>query len=113
MQRQREAKAEENRSSYQLKTFQFENAQITLKTSLLGFVKTPEIKRITKNAEYFPEDLGNGVLLEMVHIPGGTFIMGSPENEEGYSESQSPQHHVTVPSFFMGKYLVTQNNGDL
>ena len=34
--------------------------------------------------------------------------MGSPENEEGYYESQSPQHQVTVPSFFMGKYLVTQ-----
>lgn len=108
LQRQREAKAEENRSSYQLKTFQFENAQITLKTSLLGFVKTPEIKRITKNAEYFPEDLGNGVLLEMVHIPGGTFLMVSPGTEESRSSLESRQHQVTVPSFFMGKYPVTQ-----
>jgi formylglycine-generating enzyme required for sulfatase activity len=84
----------------QLKTFQFETAQINKNGT--------GINRITKSAEYFAQDLGNGVLLEMVHIPGGTFIMGSPENEEGYSESQSPQHHVTVPSFFMGKYLVTQ-----
>ena len=84
----------------QLKTFQFETAQINKNGT--------GINRITKSAEYFAQDLGNGVLLEMVHIPGGTFIMGSPENEEGYYESQSPQHQVTVPSFFMGKYLVTQ-----
>jgi formylglycine-generating enzyme required for sulfatase activity len=83
----------------QLKTFQFETAQIN--NNRTG------INRITKSAEYFAH-LGNGELLEMVHIPGGTFIMGSPKNEEGYHESQSPQHQVTVPSFFMGKYLVTQ-----
>jgi formylglycine-generating enzyme required for sulfatase activity len=100
LQRQREAEAEKNKSSYQLKTFQFETAQINKNGT--------GINRITKSAEYFAQDLGNGVLLEMVHIPGGTFIMGSPENEEGYYESQSPQHQVTVPSFFMGKYLVTQ-----
>ncbi|MFO0054040.1 MAG: formylglycine-generating enzyme family protein [Dolichospermum sp.] len=44
----------------------------------------------------------------MVHIPGGTFIMGSPKNEEGYNKSQNPQHQVTVPAFFIGKYPVTQ-----
>jgi formylglycine-generating enzyme required for sulfatase activity len=54
------------------------------------------------------EDLGNGVILEMAAIPGGTFIMGSPENEERRDDSESPQHHVTVPSFLMGKYPVTQ-----
>ncbi|MEI6371085.1 MAG: SUMF1/EgtB/PvdO family nonheme iron enzyme [Nostocales cyanobacterium ELA608] len=108
LQRQREAEAEKNKSSYQLKTFQFETAQITLKSSMLGLVKTPEIKRIAKSAEYFTQDLGNGVLLEMVHIPGGTFLMGSPENEKDRNSSESPQHQVTVPSFFMGKYPVTQ-----
>ncbi|NEO15186.1 MAG: formylglycine-generating enzyme family protein [Moorea sp. SIO3F7] len=44
----------------------------------------------------------------MVAIPGGTFEMGSPETEEGHSNSESPQHQVTVKSFFMGKYQVTQ-----
>lgn len=99
---------EKNKSSYQLKIFQFQTAQISLTSALLGFVKKPEIKRITKNAEYFAQDLGNGVILEMVAIPGGTFIMGSPENEEGRSSDESPQHQVTVPSFFMSKYPVTQ-----
>ncbi|ALB42132.1 hypothetical protein AA650_18225 [Anabaena sp. WA102] len=68
----------------------------------------PEIKPIPKTAEYFAQDLGNGVILEMVAIPGGTFIMGSPENEEGRTSDESPQHQVTVPPFFMGKYPVTQ-----
>ncbi|MFM6132912.1 MAG: formylglycine-generating enzyme family protein, partial [Sphaerospermopsis kisseleviana] len=46
--------------------------------------------------------------LEMAAIPGGTFLMGSPENEAERRDNESPQHQVTVPSFFMGKYLVTQ-----
>ncbi|NEO01403.1 MAG: formylglycine-generating enzyme family protein [Moorea sp. SIO3I7] len=44
----------------------------------------------------------------MVGIREGSFIMGSPETEEGHSDSESPQHQVTVKSFFMGKYPVTQ-----
>ncbi|MFM7364652.1 MAG: SUMF1/EgtB/PvdO family nonheme iron enzyme, partial [Cuspidothrix sp.] len=56
----------------------------------------------------FQEDLGNGVFLEMIAIPGGTFIMGSPENEAERWDNESPQHRVTVPSFFMGKYPLTQ-----
>ncbi|WP_242032368.1 SUMF1/EgtB/PvdO family nonheme iron enzyme [Aphanizomenon flos-aquae] len=46
--------------------------------------------------------------LEMVAIPGGTFIMGSPPEELEHQEDESPQHSVTVQPFFMGKYQVTQ-----
>jgi formylglycine-generating enzyme required for sulfatase activity len=66
------------------------------------------IQRQPRVARYFIEDLGNGVSLEMAAIPGGTFMMGSLENEEGRSRYEGPQHQVTVPSFFMGKYPVTQ-----
>ena len=54
----------------------------------------------------FTENLGNGVTLEMVAIPGDKFMMGSPEGEG--DEDETPQHEVTVPSFFIGKYPVTQ-----
>ncbi len=54
------------------------------------------------------EDLGNGIKFQMVYIPGGTFTMGSPESEEGRYDDEGPQHDVTVPPFFMGKYPVTQ-----
>ena len=66
------------------------------------------IQRQPRVARYFIEDLGNGISLEMAAIPGGTFMMGSPENEIIRLNDQSPQHQVTVPSFFMGKYPVTQ-----
>ncbi|MBD2134501.1 SUMF1/EgtB/PvdO family nonheme iron enzyme [Sphaerospermopsis sp. FACHB-1094] len=56
----------------------------------------------------FQENLGNGVLLEMIAIPGGTFIMGSPENEPERNNNESPQHQVTVEPFYMGKFTVTQ-----
>jgi len=56
----------------------------------------------------FTEDLGNGVKLEMIAIPGGTFLMGSPASEAERQDHESPQHQVTVPSFFMGKYPLTQ-----
>jgi len=67
-----------------------------------------EIKRSRGKARQRIEDLGGGVFLEMVYIPGGEFLMGSPKNEEGWDNRESPQHKVTVSPFFMGKYPVTQ-----
>jgi formylglycine-generating enzyme required for sulfatase activity len=55
----------------------------------------------------FTEELGNGVSLEMIFIPKGTFQMGSPKGQ-GY-DSEWPQHPVTVSSFFIGQYPVTQS----
>lgn len=52
------------------------------------------------------ENLGKGVVLEMVAIPGGKFLMGSPEGV-GY-DRERPQHQVTIQPFYMGKYPVTQ-----
>lgn len=67
-----------------------------------------EIERILNEAEYFTEELGNGVTLEMVRIPAGEFLMGAGEGEEGARESEYPQHLVKVPEFWIGKYAVTQ-----
>ncbi|NEQ40202.1 MAG: formylglycine-generating enzyme family protein [Okeania sp. SIO3I5] len=71
--------------------------------------KGEEIERRSHEAAFFTEDLGNGVVLEMVAIPGGSFIMGSPENEEGRRENETPQHEVTLQPFYMSKYPITQN----
>jgi formylglycine-generating enzyme required for sulfatase activity/tetratricopeptide (TPR) repeat protein len=54
------------------------------------------------------QDLGKGVTLEMVYIPGGTFLMGSPASELERQDTEGPQHQVKIASFLMGKYLVTQ-----
>ncbi|OAD22617.1 serine/threonine protein kinase, partial [Candidatus Thiomargarita nelsonii] len=50
----------------------------------------------------------NGVAIEMVYVPGGTFLMGSPETEEGKYDDEGPQHQVTIAPFYMSKYPVTQ-----
>ncbi len=44
---------------------------------------------------------------ELVRIPGGTFMMGSPEAEDGHYDDESPLHKVSVPDFYMGRYPVT------
>jgi len=58
-----------------------------------------------KQVESFTDDL-NGVPLEMIFVPGGSFKMGSPEGVG--DDNERPQRDVTVPGFFIGKYQVTQ-----
>lgn len=45
---------------------------------------------------------------EMVVIPGGHFLMGSPPDETGRDEMESPLHSVTIRRFAAGKYDVTR-----
>lgn len=88
------------------------SSQNPLRTWTFEVVTVDATGKITNRrnceAKYQVEDLGNGVTLEMVQIPGGRFTMGSPLTEAGRYDDESPQHQVTVPSFFMGKYPVTQ-----
>jgi len=44
---------------------------------------------------------------EMVAIPAGKFLMGSPAREAGRFDSEGPQHVVTIKAFALGKYPVT------
>src|SRR5262245_11562061 len=44
---------------------------------------------------------------EMVIVPAGSFMMGSPESEIGRGSNEGPQHKVTMSSFAIGKYEVT------
>ncbi|MGC1217465.1 MAG: SUMF1/EgtB/PvdO family nonheme iron enzyme [Phormidesmis sp.] len=90
----------ESRPELTYPTFSFE----TVRVNAQGTV----IETILGEAECFSEDLGNGVTLEMVRIPGGKFLMGAAEGEEGSYEQEYPQHEVTVPAFWMGKFAVTQ-----
>ncbi|CCH93500.1 conserved hypothetical protein [Microcystis aeruginosa PCC 9432] len=79
--------------------------------------KGEQIKKESKQSQYFRQDLGNGITLEMVAIPEGTFLMGTEDEEieklvkkfgwEGYRRER-PQHRVTVSSFYMGRYPITQ-----
>ncbi len=83
-----------------LDSFEFETVTVNRRGQI--------IERQTKTARYYREDLGNGVSLDMVYIPGGSFIMGAPVGERGSSDREHPQHKVTVQPFFIGKYPITQ-----
>jgi formylglycine-generating enzyme required for sulfatase activity len=51
--------------------------------------------------------IGGGTPGQMVLVPGGTFTMGRTTGS-GW-ESELPTHSVTLNSFYMGKYEVTQS----
>jgi len=49
----------------------------------------------------------------MVPIPGGEFIMGSPESEPNRKPDEGPQRKVKISPFWMGKFEVTWNEFEL
>jgi formylglycine-generating enzyme required for sulfatase activity len=66
------------------------------------------ISRYRRTGRHFIEPLGGEIGLDMVLIPGGTFMMGAPEGELESLVREKPQHEVTVPPFAMGRYPATQ-----
>jgi eukaryotic-like serine/threonine-protein kinase len=61
--------------------------------------KGKTILRIKNKVFHYVENLGNGVSLEMVYIPVGSFLMGY---------QNSDQELVYLPSFHISKYPITQ-----
>ncbi len=45
--------------------------------------------------------------VEMLPIPGGKFIMGSPASEAGRGDDEGPQHEVEISPFWMSKCEIT------
>ncbi|MEO1069554.1 MAG: TIR domain-containing protein, partial [Cyanobacteria bacterium J06638_6] len=91
-------------------TFDFEVVIITrIEKSLFGLGQANVItSRSPGKADCFSVNLSNSVLLEMVRIPAGQFLMGSPDSEGGAQDWEGLQHRVSVPEFWLGKYPVTQ-----
>ncbi len=56
---------------------------------------------------------GTGVSFAMVPIPGGTYVMGSPEGEKGRKADEGPQRKVEIEPFWMGQFEVTWNEYEL
>jgi formylglycine-generating enzyme required for sulfatase activity len=56
---------------------------------------------------------GTPVKFDMIAIPGGEFLMGSPPGEKDRKDDEGPQHPVRIPPFWMGKCEVTWDEFDL
>jgi formylglycine-generating enzyme required for sulfatase activity len=79
----------------QLRSFEFETVTLNSRGEVTN--------RRKGQARYYVENI-NGIGLEMVEIPGGSFKMGSSD----IGLARQPAHQVNVPSFYIGKYEVTQ-----
>lgn len=98
------SEAQPEQDGVALESFEFETAQIRRGETGDNWV----IERSRGSAQQFVEVLGNDTGLEMVFVPGGKFMMGSPDNEPENFDDEKPQHEVEVSPFYLGKYPVTQ-----
>ena len=71
----------------------------------LGFFDGTWVLRELQPQMLFAESIG----IQLAVIPAGSFLMGSPENEEGRSGDESPQHRVQISrEFRLGRTEVTK-----
>ena len=69
-----------------------------------------QIKDLASNMKPYSEAIyGTGEKFEMIPIPGGEFLMGSPESEMDRSETEGPQNSVKISPFWMAKTETTWN----
>ncbi|MFO1100080.1 MAG: SUMF1/EgtB/PvdO family nonheme iron enzyme [Xanthobacteraceae bacterium] len=74
-------------------------------------VLTPDAERALKPGQVFRECAKD--CPEMVVVPAGEFMMGSPPTEKGRMPDEDPQHKVTIGRpFAVSKYDVTFNDWD-
>jgi formylglycine-generating enzyme required for sulfatase activity len=85
---------------------------ILLTPALLGFSHNSSADDSVEMRSYIEVIPGTNVKFEMVPIPGGTFMMGSPTDEPGRSADEGPQHEVIIRPFWMGKFEVTWDEYD-
>jgi hypothetical protein len=56
----------------------------------------------------YQEKLAEDVVISMIEIPPGEFLMGSPDTENNHCKNESPQHNVSLQSYYLGQTPVTQ-----
>jgi len=100
-----EAKAKETDSSGSP-----DNMELTAQIHA-AIVAKAEAEKISadKMAEYQSEVPETAVPFSMMPIPGGEFVMGSPDSEVDRGDDEGPQVKVTLKPFWMGKMEVTWN----
>lgn len=74
-----------------------------------GVLDAADMGRIHANLHVLPLTLPAGVALELMRVPAGSFLMGSPPQERDRWDDEGPQTEVAFTrDFFMGKFEITQ-----
>ncbi|MDZ7371324.1 MAG: SUMF1/EgtB/PvdO family nonheme iron enzyme, partial [candidate division KSB1 bacterium] len=81
-----------------------ESYQVAQKISGPIYTAPARVDSFKNFVEFIP---GTSVSFEMIAIPGGTFLMGSPEKEPFRRPDEGPQVEVEISPFWMGKTEVT------
>ncbi|MEY2985088.1 MAG: hypothetical protein RLZZ568_1705, partial [Cyanobacteriota bacterium] len=89
--------------SIPLDTYRYRSARIDDAGNIASFAESAQVY-VEKSMNLPP----GAVPLEMVKIPAGSFVMGSPASEVGRNDDEDPKRWVTVPAFLMGRFEVTQ-----
>ncbi|EFA70884.1 serine/threonine protein kinase [Cylindrospermopsis raciborskii S07] len=74
--------------------------------TMISHQENDKVKHERRIGKFFTEELNKHLYLEMILVPGGSFLMGSPEFQGNGDEH--PQHQVIVEPFYMAKYPITQ-----
>ncbi len=61
----------------------------------------------------YTEKISDKASFDMVPIPGGTYQMGSPDDEKGRNENEGPQRLVSVKPFWMAKLEISWDEYDI
>ena len=68
------------------------------------FIKAAKVDSFTNYIETIP---GTSIAFEMIAIPGGTFMIGSPESEDYRDTDEGPQREIAISPFWMERHEVT------
>ena len=90
---------------------------VAQKEKSIEFGRFAEKTKSGSNSESVPRSLigftnytdrlsGGTVQFDMIAIPGGKTVLGSPENEPGRDTNDFPQRMIVIKPFWMGKYEV-------
>jgi len=79
-------------------------------TRVVGTLKPEQMKKAVDKGlqKEILENLGKGIKLEMVLIPAGKFMMGSPSSKVDRVDNETQNEVTLTKPYYMGKYEVTQ-----
>ena len=86
---------------------------VTLLAAALGLTGRASEAAKAERKSFTDAIAGTDVKFDMVYVPGGEFLMGSPAGEAGRENNEGPQHKVKVGDLWMGKCEVTWDEFDL